>query len=195
MRKKDSLIITIVVFTCINCTTTETISNNNHGLSAETHDYKSNENPAEINPINEGFIILSDNQNKHLSPTISSTSAGPIKKKQTSTTRTLPNITTTTTCKTIYQKISTSTSKTTSTTLNRTPNNTVATVVDDSRSRRGRRLLNDPSYDTDIDTSSTNASLDDNSDVGSFLKISDEELGNQLLNMDVMADGSGFSMY
>jgi hypothetical protein len=76
-----------------------------------------------------------------------------------------------------------------------TSNYTVNSIDDDSLHRRGRRLLNVPSYDTDIDTSSAPTSLDDNSDVGSFLQVDDEELTNQLVNIVVMADGSGYSMY
>jgi hypothetical protein len=199
----DSITVNIVALACTNCTTTETIlnnewSNDNHGLSAETQDYKSNGNPVEINPIDEGFIILSDNEKKQPLAAISSTSAGPTKKKQTSTSRTLPNVTsspTTTTCKTKHQTTPTSTSKMTTTTLTKTPNHTTDSTVDPSRSRRGRRLLNDPSYDTDIDTSSTSTSLDDNNDVDSFLKVNDEDLSKQLVNMEFTVDGSGFSMY
>jgi len=111
----------------------------------------------------------------------------------------LPNVTssppTTTTCKTKHQTTPTSTSKMTTTTLTKTPNHTTDSMVDPSRSRRGRRLLNDPSYDTDIDTSSTSTSLDDNNDVDSFLKVNDEDLSKQLVNMEFTVDGSGFSMY
>lgn len=168
---------------------TETISNdgwsndNNHGLSAETHDYKSNDNPAETNPINEGFIILSDNQKTYRSSSkTTSLSAGPIGKKQTTKIKKLSNITTTATTpsKTKHKITKSSTSKTTTTTLKKTPNQT-----DHLTSRRGRRLLNDPSYDTE----------NDDNDVDSFLKVSDEDLTNQLVNLAVMTDGSGFSMY
>lgn len=191
--------ITIVVFACINCTTTETVSNNkwsndNHGLSAETYDYKSNDNPVETNPIHEGFIILADNQKNHPSPTISSMSAGPTTKKPIFTSRELSNVTSATS-KTKHQITSSSTSKMTTTTLNKTPNHTVNSIVNHSSHRRGRRLLNDPSYDTELDTSSTNTSLNDDSDVANFLKVNDEELRDQLVNMDAMTDGSGFSMY
>lgn len=180
---------------------TETLSNNewsndNHGLSAETHDYKSNDNLAESNPINEGFIILSDNQKTHSSSTKTTTTAGPNVKKQTSTIRTLSNITTTTTtCKTKHKITSTSTSKTTTTTMKKTPNQTMNSNVVASPARRGRRLLNDPSYDTDNDLSLKTTLPDDDSDVDSFLRVNDAELSNQLVNMAVMADGSGFSMY
>jgi hypothetical protein len=70
-EKKNALIITtIIAFTCINGTTTETIlntnwSNDNHTLSAETYDYKPDDNTVEISPINEGFLIFTDNQKKH----------------------------------------------------------------------------------------------------------------------------------
>jgi len=197
-KKKDSITITIVAFTCTNCTTTETISNNkwsndNPGLSAETYDYKSNDHPVETNPINEGFIILSDNQKNDPSSTISSASTGPTTKKLTSTSRELSNVTSGTS-KTKHQITSSSTSKMTTTTLKTTPNHTVNSIVNHSSHHRGRRLLNDPSYDTDLDTSSINTLLDNDSDVASFLKVNDEELRDQLININAMADGSGFSM-
>jgi hypothetical protein len=185
----------IIVFACIKCTTTEILSNdNNPSLTAETNDYKSNENTAEINPINEGFIIFSDNQKKYPLSPMSSTSASPIKKKETSISRTLSNTTATT--KTKHQLTPTSTSKTTTTTLTKTPNYTANSTVNHPSNRRGRRLLHDSNYDTDMDTSTTNTSLDNESDMGSFLKVNDEELSNQLLYMSAMAEGSGeTSMY
>ncbi len=65
---------------------------------------------------------------------------------------------------------------------------------DISSGRRGRRLLNEPSYDTDIETSSAeNTSFVD--DAGSFLKVDADDLTFQLMNMANTVDGSGFSMY
>ena len=192
-EKEDVIIVIIIVFVAISCTTTETIANDTRSnddriLPAEIRDYKSNENIAEINPIKEGFILLSDNQEKQSPFTISSTSAAPTTTKKTSTPKTLPDIPSTT-CETKQQTTLTSTSKFTVTTLSKIPNHTVNSIDDYSSHRRGRRLLNDPSNDTDIDTS-----LDD-SDVGTFMKVDDEELSKQLVNMAVMADGSGYSMY
>jgi hypothetical protein len=83
----------------------------------------------------------------------------------------------------------------TTTTLKSTPNHTVHSNGNRSPKRVGRRLLNDPSYDTDIDTPSPQTLIDDDSDVNSFLKVDDEELSKQLVNMAISADGSGFSMY
>ncbi|CAF0791655.1 unnamed protein product [Adineta steineri] len=194
------LITFILLFTTVHCTTTttdnienDTRSNVNHSLSAEIHDYKSNDNITEINPIHEGFILLSDNQKKRIPSTITSISTtASTKTKQTSTLRTLSN-TTTTTCKTKHHKTSTSTSKITTTTSTRSPNNTVKTADNHESHRRGRRLLNELSYDTDIDTSSVHASLDNNNDMDNFLKVDDEELTKQLVNLAVMADGSGFT--
>jgi hypothetical protein len=173
---------------CVNCIGTKTISenkwsNNNHDdLSENTYDYKSNDITIESNPINEGFIILSDNQKKQPLSTISSTSAGPIRKKPTSTARKLSNTTTRTT--------SISTRKTITKSLPKTTNHTINSYLDSSSARRGRRLLNDPSYDTDTDTS-----FDHANDVESFLKVNDEELSQQLLTMAETVDGSGYSMY
>jgi hypothetical protein len=62
-----------------------------------------------------------------------------------------------------------------------------------SLAHRGRRLLNDFSYDTDVSSTNTSANLP--SDVNSFLTVNDEELSKQLMNMVAMVDGSGFSMY
>jgi len=178
------------VFATVGCKTTETITNGtrshgDRGLSADIHDYKSNDNIAEINPINEGFILLSNNKKKQSPFTTSSTSAVLTTTKKTSDISS-------TTYTTKKQTMPTSTSKMATTTLS---NYTVNSIDDHSLHRRGRRLLNDPSYDTDIDTSSTPTSLDDNSDVGSFLQVDDEQLSNQLVNIVVMADGSGYSMY
>ena len=168
----------ILVFTCVYCTTTEIIKDNN-GLSANTYDYKSHDNAAEISPVNEGFIILSDSK-KYITHT--ATSAGPIVKKQTPTARTLSN--NTTSSKTAHKK---KTSSTTTTTLMTT---TTALNMTPQLNRRGRRLLNDPSYDTDVDL--PNKTVSD--DVDSFLTVNDDELSISLFSYQSTYDGSGTSM-
>lgn len=169
----------ILVFTCVYCTTTEIIKDNN-GLSANTYDYKSHDNAAEISPVNEGFIILSDSK-KYITHT--ATSAGPIVKKQTPTARTLSN--NTTSSKTAHKKKTSST--TTTTTLMTT---TTALNMTPQSNRRGRRLLNDPSYDTDVDL--PNKTVSD--DVDSFLTVNDDELSISLFSYQSTYDGSGTSM-
>ena len=169
----------ILVFTCVYCTTTEIIKDNN-GLSANTYDYKSHDNAAEISPVNEGFIILSDSK-KYITHT--ATSAGPIVKKQTPTARTLSN--NTTSSKKAHKKKTSST--TTTTTLMTT---TTALNMTPQLNRRGRRLLNDPSYDTDVDL--PNKTVSD--DVDSFLTVNDDELSISLFSYQSTYDGSGTSM-
>ena len=169
----------ILVFTCVYCTTTEIIKDNN-GLSANTYDYKSHDNAAEISPVNEGFIILSDSK-KYITHT--ATSAGPIVKKQTPTARTLSN--NTTSSKKAHKKKTSST--TTTTTLMTT---TTALNMTPQSNRRGRRLLNDPSYDTDVDL--PNKTVSD--DVDSFLTVNDDELSISLFSYQSTYDGSGTSM-
>ena len=129
----------------------------------------------ESNPSNEGFIILSDNQKQHLP----SRSANRMKEKQTPDPRTWSNITATTTSKTIAKS----------------SNRTSDSQLDYSAVRLGRRLLNDISYDTDIDTTPANSLHNHPSDVDDFLAVNDEELSKQLMLMAVSTDGSGYSMY
>ena len=178
------MIITFKVITCIDCTSTNTWSNANHGLSAKIRDYKSDENTAEINPINEGFILISNEQKKPPRSTISPT--------RTSSSRTLHNVSSTT-CKTKHQTISTFDDRVKTISLENKRNYTVCSIVKKLPSRRGRRLLNEPNYDTD--TSSANMSVEDNSDMESFLKVDGAELSKQLINMALVSDGSGESKY
>jgi hypothetical protein len=183
MNYDEIIIRFLVTLTCVNCTATEIISDNNHGLSSDTYDYKSDDKTVESNPVIEGFIIFGDNQKKHPSPIISSTSTDSTTKKPSSTSQTWSNITKKTKSKT---KISTNTIKTKS--LQKISNHAM-----NSLAHRGRRLLNDFSYDTDVSSTNTSANLP--SDVNSFLTVNDEELSKQLMNMVAMVDGSGFSMY
>lgn len=129
----------------------------------------------ESNPSNEGFIILSDNQKKHLS----ARSANRMKEKQTPDPPIWSNTTTeTTTSKTIAQS----------------SNHTSNSQLNYSPARLGRRLLTDISYDTDIETTPAIPFQNHPGDVDDFLVVNDEELSKQLMLMAASVDGSG-SMY
>jgi hypothetical protein len=58
----------------------------------------------------------------------------------------------------------------------------------------GRRLLNEPSYDTDTDTSSMQTPVESDEEFNSFLKVDNDELSKQLFKFEVTAGGSGESM-
>jgi hypothetical protein len=171
-------------------------TNAGHSLSAKIRDYRSNDNVPEVNPINEGFILLAEQQKKPSPLAISLTTTAPTKAKRTSTVRSFSNVTTTTTCETKHKTASTSTNKTSTTILFQSSSNgSVHATEDESLHRRGRKILTAASYDTDADTSTAFPLFDDNdqSDVENFLRVDDEELTKQLVNLAVMADGSGFS--
>ena len=170
-----------LVLTCVECTATETISDNNHGLSSDPYGYKSDDQTKENNPTIEGFIILTDNQKKQ--PSADSTM-----KKQSSISRTWSNTTAKAKSKTKHTTPSKSTTTIKPKSLQKISNHMVISPI-----RHGRRLLNDFSYDTDL--SATNTSSDFASDVDSFLAVNDEELSKQLVNMALSVDGSGTSMY
>ena len=143
---------------------TSTWTNGLERLSAEIRDYKSHGKTTESTPAIEGFIPLSSSQKKHRLPA-PSTSDG-----RTVPSRVLYNVTSTT-CKTIHQRVPTRTS----TTLEQTPNDT---LDQPSPSYRSRRLLNIPSYDAEPE---------------SFLKVDPVELSRQMFEMAAKVDGSGFS--
>lgn len=170
-----------MLFSCVFCIATETRSanENNHSLSTDTYDSKSNEKNVESNPTNEGFIILSDNQKQHSA----STSVNRIRNKQTSTSRTSTSSSTAITPR-----------KTTAKSLARSSNRTSKPQLDYSFARRGRRLLNDISYDTELETTPANTLFDPLGDVDTFMAVNDEELSKQLLLMAVSMEGSTFSM-
>jgi hypothetical protein len=56
-------------------------------------------------------------------------------------------------------------------------------IIDHSIGHVGRRLLNEPSHNTD------------DGEFESFMKVNDDELSKQLFNMDLAMDGSGESMF
>lgn len=61
----------------------------------------------------------------------------------------------------------------------------------------GRKLLNEPSYGTDIDSSSIKVPIKDDEDneFDHFLKVDDQELSLKLFNSQIIPDGSGESMF
>ena len=142
------------------------MSNTDLDLSSEVHDYKSNDTIKEVSPISEGFILLADNRKKQASSNISTT---PCK----NTTKTM----------TVMEAL----------------NHTMNSIETYSVHHRNRRLLNEVSDDTKTETSSPSVQSilnDDIGDVGSFLRVADDDqLAKQLINLAVTVDGSGFSMY
>jgi len=159
----------IVAFGDITIVSSESISSQKwsniiQDLSSKIHDYKSYDKIIETHPLNEGFILLADNPKKP-SPTQTTTKPTRISKS--------PNISSTTRKTTTMVKIK---------------NRTSAPV-----GHVGRRLLNEPSYDTDIDTSTLQTQIVDDSEFSNFMKVDNEELSEQLFNFDTTADGSGES--
>lgn len=158
----------ILVLSFADRLSTETISsatwsNIVQDLSSKIHVYKPDENNMESQPMNEGFMLLSDNL-KQL-PRLSSNKREILPSQ---------NISATTTCTTL---IVMKTTKPTSPTAGHI----------------SRRLLNDPSYDTDIDTA---PSVDqEDTEIDRFLKVDDEELSRQMINIAMTADGSGESTF
>lgn len=118
----------------------------------------------EIHPLHEGFMLLPD-ENKKLfqNRTLSST---------------------TTTCKTVV--IVTTTKRTTSS----SPLSPLPKTLDHSVGHLGRRLLNEPSYDTDLQKQ-----IDDDWKMNDFMNIDTEELSKDLSRLLTNVDGSGESMF
>ena len=68
--------------------------------------------------------------------------------------------------------------------------------LDHSVGHLGRRLLNEPSYDTDLDRPSKQISEDNDWKMDDLIKIDmDEELNKQLFRFETTMDGSGESMF
>jgi hypothetical protein len=144
-------------------------------LSVKLYGYKLDDKTIESHPLNEGFILLADNSKKSL----------PIKIKSTSSlldnrTSILHNISLTT-CKTVIKV--------------KAIDPISLPTVDRSLGHVGRRLLNEPSYDTDLETSSIQTPLEDDSEIESFFKVNEEEINRQLFNIGTTSDGSGDSMF
>jgi hypothetical protein len=156
----------IIVFGHVTTILTQTSSNIIPALSIKVHDYKLDKETRESHPLNEGFILL---PNKKKTPL-------PTKSRIVNRTSTSHNISTTT-CKTVT-----------------TVQHTSTPTIDHSVGHVGRRLLYQPSYDTDIEASSKQIPIEDPDEIDSFLKIDDEELSKQLFTMELSTDGSGDSM-
>lgn len=134
-------------------------------LSAKMDEYSLDNKTMESHPFHEGFILITDNHKK--SSPITSTSVESTVVNRIFTSDGIPS----TTCKTIA----------------------VAKAVKRSIAYLDRGLSNEPSYDTDIDTTSVQTVNED--EIDSFLKIDDEEWSKQLVNIGVTMDGSGDSMF
>jgi hypothetical protein len=128
-----------------------------------------NEKNIESHPLNEGFIMVPDDHPK------------PSKKITVKPDKRIfiSNNISSTTCRTVV--------------IVKTKKQTSPPILDHSMGHHGRRLLNEPSYDTDLDITSKPTPIDEEFD--SFLKVNDEELSKQLLNMDAAMDGSGISTF
>ncbi|CAF2132592.1 unnamed protein product, partial [Rotaria magnacalcarata] len=185
-------IVFIAVLACIQCTTIKNTrgSKEKSSLSAHISDYKSIDNHAEINPISEGFIIINDHKKKQ--PPAKKKSNTPQSKRanKISKSKTLHHVTSTT-CEPHLHDTFTSTSIITKTTLKITPKNTSHDSIDPPHGRRGRRLLNDFSYNTENETSSTPTPLGNDGDVQSFMQVDPALLGNEFIAMAAITDGSG----
>jgi hypothetical protein len=144
-------------------------------LSLKIHDYRSDDKKIESHPLNEGFILLADNSKD--SPPIKIKLTRPSLDKRTSI---LHNISSTT-CKTVTKV--------------KAIDPISLPTVDRSLVHVGRRLLNEPSYDTDFETSSIQTPLEDDTEIESFFKVNQEEINRQLLQIGTTSDGSGDSMF
>ncbi len=175
------ILLIIIVFGHIVRISSESISsqawsNIIQDLSLKIHDYKSDEKIVESHPLNEGFILFADSTKK---PSTTTTSK-PVRLSLNNRISLSHNISSTT-CKTII--------------MVKTKNHTSPPIVKRLVGHLGRRLLNEPSYDTDIDTSSMQTTIEDDGEIDSFLKVDDEVLSKQLFNMQATTDGSGESMF
>ena len=60
----------------------------------------------------------------------------------------------------------------------------------------GRRLLNEPSYDTDLDISSQRQHLHQaDNEINEFLQVNEEDMFKALQNVELTTDGSGESRF
>ncbi|CAF3100591.1 unnamed protein product, partial [Rotaria socialis] len=186
------IIVFISVFASIQCTTIKNTrdSKEKSSLLADIHDYKSIDNPAEINPATEGFIIINDEKKKHSRTKQLSNSSKSKRTNKISKSKTLLYVTSTT-CEPQLHDTFTSTSIITTTTLKTTPNNTSHVSINSPHGRRGRRLLNDVSYNTDTETTYTQTQFGDEGDVQSFMQVDAALLGSNFGDMTAATDGSG----
>ncbi|UJR15669.1 hypothetical protein I4U23_002603 [Adineta vaga] len=85
------------------------------------------------------------------------------------------------------------TSSTTCTTVTKTKSitNISSPVINHSIGHLGRRLLNEPSYDTDLDISSPQALLQDDNEIGDFLQVNEEDMHKAFVTFEITTDGSG----
>ncbi|CAF2811538.1 unnamed protein product [Rotaria sp. Silwood2] len=167
------IIILILVFDHIITISSESISNSIwtniiHDLASNINGYKSNDKTMESHPFNEGFMLQPNNRKQSSSTISSSTSLIVINRIST-----LHNILSTT-CKT--------------TTLVENLNHTISPIDN----HRGQGISNETNNDNGFETSLKQTLIeDDNNEIDSFLKVDDEELSKQLVNIAYTTDGSG----
>ncbi|CAF1176917.1 unnamed protein product [Adineta ricciae] len=90
----------------------------------------------------------------------------------------------------------TNTSTTTCTTVPKTKTTASTPTTNHSLGYLGRRLLNEPSYDTDLDTSSQHQHLlQADNEINEFLQVNEEDMFKALENVELTTDGSGETSY
>ncbi|CAF1591499.1 unnamed protein product [Adineta ricciae] len=90
----------------------------------------------------------------------------------------------------------TNTSTTTCTTVPQTKTTTSTSTTNHSLGYLGRRLLNEPSYDTDLDISSQHQHLlQADNEINEFLQVNEEDMFKALQNVELTTDGSGETTY
>ena len=145
----------------------QTWMDNIHDLSLKSY----NDKNIESHPLHEGFILLTDHL-KQPSKSVRSSSNNRIFKSQNSST---------TTCTTVL--------------IIKTTKRPSPSLAHHSIGHLGRRLLNKPSDDTDLDTISLQIPIDEQEKIDSFLQIDDQEFNRELLLSESSMDGSGQSMF
>ncbi|UJR15670.1 hypothetical protein I4U23_002604 [Adineta vaga] len=152
-------------------TATQTLSSEIQDLSSNKHNSQLKSKIIETHPFDEGFILLSANHDKPLAS----------EQKSNISLRHPPS-------STVYN-----TSSTTCITVTKTKSitNISSPIINHSIGHLGRRLLNEPSYDTDLDISSPQALLQDDNEIGDFLQVNEEDMHKAFVTFEVTADGSG----
>lgn len=156
----------VVVICCINKIDLETLSSQAWSNLIQDISLKSQEKLIETHPINEGFMLLNENAKKS-SIKVSSPTTKTLKPSHSTVNNRIIK----------SHNISSTTCKTITITQNKKQ-----TTSSPKIGHIGRKLLNELSYDTDIDSSSMKTSTDDENEFDQFLKMDDEQLSRQLFN-------------
>lgn len=158
-------------------------------------DYKPADKVDEISPRTEGFIIISDEKQKPQPSKRSAVTTRPNDHKRISKSKNFLYVSSTT-CQTLLQKRSTHTNIVRTPTVKKTSNQTSTADEEHTHSHRSRRLLNEPSYDTETENApSAPTLLDDTGDVQAFMQVNDPFLSKQLMLDTATIDGSGESKF